>query len=98
MNNKKRNRKMKTMKDSTIIYDRDILETKQQIIGYAMLYFGIERYKLDEGAMEYELYNLSCEIGDLWEKEGWIEEIIISGDMCSETISDEVSEYIKNNK
>ena len=84
--------------ETVIINEKDILETKQQIIGYAMLYFGIEGYKLNEGSMEYDLYQLSCEIGDLWEKEGWIEQIIIDGDMCSETISDKVQEYIREYK
>ena len=84
--------------ETVIINEKDILETKQQIIGYAMLYFGIEGYKLNEGSMEYDLYQLSCEIGDLWEKEGWIEQIIIDGDMCSETISGKVAEYIKEYK
>ena len=84
--------------ETVIINEKDILETKQQIIGYAMLYFGIEGYKLNEGSMEYDLYQLSCEIGDLWEKEGWIEQIIIDGDMCSETISGKVSEYIQEYK
>ena len=86
------------MNDTIIISEKDVLETKQQVISYAMLYFGIERYKLNEGSMEYDLYQLSCEIGDLWEKEGWIEQIIINGDMCSETISGKVAEYIKENK
>ena len=86
------------MTDTIIINERDVLETKQQVISYAMLYFGIERYKLNEGSMEFDLYQLSCEIGDLWEKEGWIEQIIISDDMCSETICDKVLEYIKENK
>ena len=76
----------------------DILETKQQVISYAMLYFGIARYKFNEGSMEFDLYQLSCDIGDLWEKYGWIEEIIIADDMCSETISDKVRQYIKENK
>ena len=84
--------------ETVIINEKDILETKQQIIGYAMLYFGIEGYKLNECSMEYDLYQLSCEIGDLWEKEGWIEQIIIDGDMCSETISGKVAEYIKEYK
>tara|TARA_Y100001963_G_scaffold135908_1_gene197961 strand:- start:30 stop:287 length:258 start_codon:yes stop_codon:yes gene_type:complete len=84
--------------DTIIINDKDILETKQQVISYAMLYFGIERYKLNHGSMEFDLYNLACEIGELWENKGWIEEIIINGDMCSETISCKVSEYIKENK
>ena len=86
------------MNDTIIISERDILETKQQVISYAMLYFGVERYKLNEGSMEYDLYQLSCEIGDLWEKEGWIEQIIIDGDMCSKTISSKVAKYIKENK
>ena len=63
-----------------------------------MLYFGIERYKLNEGSMEYDLYQLSCEIGDLWEKKGWLKQIIINDDMCSETISGKVNEYIKEYK
>ena len=84
--------------DNIIIYEKEYEETKQQVISYAMLYFGIERYKLNCGSMEFDLYNLSCELGDLWEKEGWIEQIIISDDMCSETISDKVLEYIKENK
>ena len=83
------------MKNVTI---NDILETKQQIISYAMLYFGIARYKFNEGSMEFDLYQLSCDLGDLWEKEGWIEQIIIDGDMCSETISDKVQEYIREYK
>ena len=86
------------MEQVVIINERDVFETKQQVISYAMLYFGIERYKLNEGSMEYDLYQLSCEIGDLWEKEGWIEQIIIDGDMCSETISSKVAEYIKEKK
>ena len=86
------------MEQVVIINERDIFETKQQVISYAMLYFGIERYKLNEGSMEFDLYQLSCEIGDLWEKEGWIEEIIIADDMCSETISDKVRQYIKESK
>ena len=81
--------------ETIIINEKDILETKQQVISYAMLYFGIERYKLNEGSMEFDLYNLSCEIGDLWLREGWIEEIIIADDMCSETISRNVRKYIK---
>jgi len=72
-----------------------VMIVKQQIICYAMLYFGIERYKINEGSMEFDLYQLSCEIGDLWEKEGWLEQIIISDDMCSETICAKVSEYIR---
>ena len=85
------------MTETIIIKERDMLETKQQVVSYAMLYFGIERYKLNEGSMEYDLYQLSCDIGDLWEKEGWIEQIIIDGDMCSETISGKVDEYIRRN-
>ena len=48
------------------INEIDILKIKQQVISYAMLYFGLEGYKLNEGSMEYDLYQLSCEIGDLW--------------------------------
>jgi len=84
--------------ETVIINERDIFETKQQVISYAMLYFGIQRYKFNKGSMEFDLYQLACEIGDLWEKEGWIEEIIIADDMCSETISSKVYEYIKERK
>ena len=86
------------MNDTIIISERDVLETKQQVISYAMLYFSMYKYKRGEGSMEFDLYNLSCEIGELWLKEGWIEQIIIDGDMCSETISGKVNEYIKEYK
>jgi len=84
--------------ESIIILEKEYQETKQQVISYAMLYFGMYKYKLGDGSMEYDLYQLACEIGRLWEHKGWIEEIIISGDMCSETIEDKVCEYIKENK
>ena len=84
--------------DNIIIYEKEYEETKQQVISYAMLYFGIYKYKLNSGSMEFDLYQLACKIGQLWEHNGLVEEILISGDICSEKIEDKVLEYIKENK
>ena len=82
--------------ETIIISEKETLETKQQVISYAMLYFGIYKYKFNGGSMEFDLYQLACEIGELWEHKGWIEEIIINGDICSETIEYNVLEFINN--
>ena len=86
------------MKKTIIIKDSEIQDIKTEIVSISMMYFGIERYRIQEGYSESTLYNLSWDICKELEKDGFIDDVVESGDMMKECISDMVYDYIRENK
>ena len=86
------------MTETIIIKDSEIQDVKNQIIGIAMLNFGMEKYRIQEGYAEWTLLQLAHDIADELSKTDFIEQAIIEGDFLVECVQNKVDEYIKENK
>jgi hypothetical protein len=72
-------------------------DVKVQVIAYSMLYLGLKEHKLNTGSMEYDNYQIALQIGEIYEKNGWLEEILDNDDIRSECIDDLVNKLIELN-
>jgi len=83
---------------TTIIKDSEIQDVKNHIVGIAMLSFGMEKYRIQEGYAEWKLLELANDIANELEKTDFIERAIVEGDFLVECVQGKVDEYIKENK
>jgi len=83
---------------TTIIKDSEIQDVKNHIVGIAMLNFGMEKYRIQEGYAEWKLLELANDIANELEKTDFIERAIVEGDFLVECVQGKVDEYIKENK
>ena len=73
-------------------YER--MRTRNQIIATAMLYFGIEQYRFQEGYSEFILYNLAIKVADRLEGTGCYADAIDKGDFRTESVQGVVDDII----
>ena len=84
--------------EKIIIKDSEIQDVKNEIVAIAMLNFGVEKYRIQEGYSEWTLLDLSQEIANKLEKTGFCEKAIIESDFLVECVQGMVSDYIKRGK
>ena len=86
------------MTETIIIKDSEMDAVRTEVVAIAMMHFGIQQYRTNEGYSEGTLYGLSWEICSKLEETGFIEEVAITGDIEKECVSDMVYDYIRENK
>ena len=74
-------------------YER--MRTRNEIIAIAMLYFGIEQYRVQEGYSDWTLYGLACKVADKLEGTGFYANALDEGDFMVECVQGVVDDIIK---